>query len=94
MVGNVARLSSTEGTHYAYFPRIAFRAADGKTYEVQGDIGLNDEWPLGQPVKLRYRTANPNHTTIAKWWQRLLFSVVFLCFAVALWYAWLEMSAG
>ncbi|HMB76692.1 MAG TPA: DUF3592 domain-containing protein [Kiloniellaceae bacterium] len=88
VVGNVAKLRSTEGTRYAYFPRIAFQAANGQAYDVQGDIGLSDPWPIGRNVALRYRAANPNHTTIAKWWQRLIFSAVFLCFAAALWYAW------
>ncbi len=88
VTGNVAGLRSTDGNEYAYFPRIEFQAANGKTYEVQGDIGLNDEWPIGQRVELRYRAANPNHTTIMKGWQRLIFSAVFICFAVAFWYAW------
>ena len=91
VTGNVADLRSTDGNEYAYFPRIEFQAASGKTYEVRGDIGLNDEWPIGQSIELRYRTANPNHTSTAKWWQRLIFSAVFICFAVALWYAWLGM---
>ena len=94
VTGNVADLRSTEDTQYAYFPRIEFQAANGKTYEVQGDVGLNDEWPIGQKVELRYRTTNPNHTTIAKGWQRLIFSAVFICFAVAFWYAWSGMSKG
>ena len=94
VTGNVADLRSFEGTHYAYFPRIEFQAANGKTYEVRGDVGLNDEWPIGQKVALRYRRANPNHTTIAKDWQRLIFSAVFICFAVAFWYAWSGMSEG
>ena len=92
VTGNVTSLRSTDGNAYAYFPRIQFQAASGKTYEVKGDIGLNDEWPIGQKVDLRYRTANPNHTTIMKGWQRLVFSAVFICFAVACWYAWSAMS--
>jgi hypothetical protein len=91
VTGNVADLRSTDGNEYAYFPRIEFRAANGKTYEVQGDIGLNDEWPIGQRVELCYRAANPNHTTIMKGWQRLIFSAVFIGFAIACWYAWLGM---
>jgi hypothetical protein len=94
VIGNVADLRSIDGTHYAYFPRIEFQAANGKTYEVRGDIGLNDEWPIGQQVELRYRIADPNHTTIAKGWQRLIFSAVFICFAIAFWYAWSGMSEG
>ena len=94
VTGNFTDLRSTNGTEYAYFPRIEFRVANGKTYEVRGDIGLNDEWPIGQTVELRYREANPNHTTIMKGWQRLIFSAVFICFAVALWYAWSGMSQG
>lgn len=88
VTGNVADLRSTDGNEYAYFPRIEFQAASGKTYEVWGDIGLNDEWPIGQSIELRYRTSNPNHTSTAKWWQRLIFSAVFIGFAVACWYAW------
>ena len=93
VIGNVAQLRSTEGGGYAHFPRIGFQAANGKTYEVEGDIGLNDEWPIGQKIELRYRTANPKHTTIMKGWQRLIFSAVLIGFAIACWYAWLEMSA-
>jgi hypothetical protein len=92
VTGNMAQLRSTDGTEYAYFPRIEFQAANGKTYEVQGDIGLNEEWPIGQRIELRYRASNPQHTTTMKGWQRLLFSVVFMGFAVASWYAWLDIS--
>ena len=94
VTGNVADLRSTDDTQYAYFPRIEFQAATGKPYEVRGDVGLNDEWPIGQKVELRYRASNPNHATIAKGWQRLIFSVVFICFAVVCWYAWSGMSEG
>lgn len=93
VVGNVARRRS-RSTRYAFFPRIEFRAADGRTYRVEGDLGLNDEWPIGQPVALRYRASNPNHATILKGWQRLLLSVVFLALAAASWYAWLQMPVG
>jgi len=41
---------------------------------------------------LRYRAANPTHATIAKGWQRLIFSAVFIFFALAGWYAWSGMS--
>ena len=88
VVGNVSQLRSIEGSEHAHFPRIAFTAADGKDYEIQGDIGLNDEWPVGLSIPLRYRAANPNHATIAKNWQRLLFSFVFIGFAAAAWFAW------
>ena len=89
VVGNVSQLRSTDGFEYAQFPRIEFEAADGQTYAVQGDIGRSDEWPIGQKIALRYRASNPNHTTIAKGWQRFLFSLVFIGFAAASWYAWL-----
>lgn len=88
VIGNVTDLRSTEHNEYAYFPIIEFQAANGKTYEVRGDIGLNDEWPIGQKVELRYRASNPNHTTTMKGWQRLLFSAVFLFLGIACWYAW------
>ena len=91
VTGNVTDLRSSDGTEYAYFPRIEFQAANGETQEVRGDIGLNDEWPIGQKVKLRYRAANPKHATIMKGWQRLIFSGVFIGFAIACWYAWLGM---
>lgn len=94
VTGNVTDLRSTDGTEYAYFPLIEFQAADGKTYKTKGDMGLNDEWPVGQKIELRYRAANPNHTSTAKWWQRLIFSAVFIGFAVALWYAWLGMGGA
>lgn len=92
VIGNIAKLRSTDANHYAHFPRIEFQAANGMTYKVQGDIGLNDEWPIGQRVEIRYRAANPNHTTIMKAWQRLIFSAVFIGFAIACWYAWLGIS--
>ncbi len=94
VIGNVADLRSTDGNDYAYFPRVAFQAADGNMYEFRGDIGLNDEWPIGQAVALRYRAANPRHATIMKGWQRLLFSLVFIGFGAALWYAWSGMAQG
>jgi Protein of unknown function (DUF3592) len=93
VVGNVAERRS-RGRGYAHFPRIAFRAGDGRDYEVRGDIGRSDEWPLGQQVTLRYRASDPRQTTLLAGWQRLLFSAVFLGLAVACWYAWLEMAAG
>ena len=37
VTGNVAGRRSTDGNEYAHFPRIEFQAANGKTYEVQGD---------------------------------------------------------
>ena len=92
VIGNVASLRSTDGNEYAHFPRIEFQAANGKTFEVQGDIGCNDEWPIGQRVELRYRAANPKHTTIMKGWQRLIFSAASIGFAIACWYAWLGLS--
>ena len=91
VIGNLAQLRSTGGNEYAHFPKIEFRAMDGKTYEVRGDIGLNDEWPIGQNIEVRYRAANPNHTTVMKGWQRLIFSTVFIGFAIACWYAWSQM---
>ena len=91
VIGNVADLRSTEGSEYAHFPRIEFQAANGQTYEVRGDIGLSDEWPIGQSVELRYRVTDPKQTTIMTSWQRLLFSTVFVGFAIAFWYAWYEM---
>ena len=87
VVGNVTDMRSDEGFDYAYFPRIEFAAADGKTYDVKGDVGLSQEWPLGQAVALRYRRSNPNHISIAKGWQRLLFAAVFLGFAAGCWAA-------
>lgn len=93
VVGNVTERRSIHMTQYAYFPRIEFEAADGRTYEVRGDIGLDDEWPLGRKVDLRYRPSNPNHTTTMKGWQRLVFSLFFVGLAVACWYAWLDMAA-
>ena len=91
VIGNLAQRRSTEGNEYAHFPKIEFRAVNGKTYEVLGDIGLNDEWPVGQTVEVRYHAANPYHTTVMKGWQRLIFSTVFIGFAVACRYAWLQM---
>lgn len=87
VVGNEAgRGSSGEGfENWSYFPLVEFQAADSQTYKIKGDIGRNHEWPLGQAVPLQYRPANPRHATIAKGWQRLLFSCAFLGFAVASW---------
>ena len=90
MVGNDAQRSNSNASEsYAFFPRIEFQAADGKRYEARGDIGLNDEWPLGKTVKLRYCASDPRKATIMKAWQRLLFAAVFLGFAAASWGAWL-----
>lgn len=93
VVGNVTERRSIHMTRYAYFPRIEVEAADGRTYEVRGDIGLDDEWPLGRKVGLRYRASNPNHTITMKGWQRLVFSLVLVGLAVACWSAWLDMTA-
>ena len=88
VIENVAQLRSTEGNTYSHFPKIEFRAANGTIYEVRGDVGLNSEWPIGQKLQLRYRAANPNHTTTMNGWQRLMFSPAFIAFAIACWYAW------
>lgn len=91
VVGNEARRGSHhQNNQYSYFPRVEFIAADGRTYEVRGDVGRRQEWPLGWIVSLRYRPANPNHASIAKDWQRLLFSGVFLGFAAICWWALLH----
>ena len=91
MIGNEARRSSHhQRNEYAYYPEVEFIAADGRTYRVRGDVGRNREWPLGWIVSLRYRPTNPNHASIAKDWQRLLFAGVFLGFAVASWWALLR----
>ena len=88
VVGNVSKMRPIDKSAQAHFPRIAFTAADGKDYEVEGDIGLNDEWPIGLQVTLRYRAADPSHATIARNWQRLLFSLVFIGFAAVMWLLW------
>lgn len=90
VVGNEAvRRREPLSEQYAYYPRLEFIAADGRTHKVRGDIGRPQEWPLGRIVALRYRPANPDHATIAKGWQRLVFAGVFLGFAVASWVVWL-----
>ena len=66
---------------------VTVAAADGRTYEVRGDLGRSQEWPLGQAVELRYKRSDPKQTSTAKGWQRLLFALVFLGFAVACWAA-------
>ena len=89
VVGNEAKADTRSGFgEYSYFPRVAFQAADGRPYEITGDIGLTREWHLGQAVRLRYRATNPEHASILAGWQRLLFATVFLGFAAALWGAW------
>lgn len=91
VVGNEAKRRTDTGfDQWSYFPLVEFQAADGRAYQIKGDIGLNDEWPLGQAVQLQYKPANPQHATIAKAWQRLLFACVFLGFAVASWMAVLD----
>ena len=86
VVGNEAYKSSHHGPdQWGYYPRVEFIAADGRTYEVRGDIGRQKEWPLGWIVNVRYRPANPNHASIAKDWQRLVFAGVFLGFAAMTW---------
>ena len=90
VVGNEASRTGHDGHHrYAYFPRVAFVAADGIEYEIKGDIGRHAEWPIGQIVDLRYRRSNPNHASIMKGWQRLLFAAAFLGVAIACWGVWL-----
>jgi hypothetical protein len=91
VTGNVSQARSTDGDEYAFFPLITFEAADGKSYEVRGDIGLNSEWPLGQQMTMRYRAANPSHATMLKGWQRLAFAAVFIAFGTACWIAWSKM---
>lgn len=91
VIGNTSRFSSHDsGTSYSFFPIIEFRAADEKTYEVMGDVGKQKEWPVGTVVPLQYRPANPNHTTIAKGWQRCLFSLFFLAGAVVTWHVYFD----
>ena len=86
VVGNEPKKSNHHQTdEYAYFPRIEFIAADGRTYRVQGDVGLQKEWPLGRIVPVRYRPANPNHASIAKGWQRLMMAAFFLGAAGLTW---------
>ena len=86
MVDNLAKKSNHHLTdEFAYFPRIEFIAADGRTYRVQGDVGTRKEWPLGRIVPVRYRPANPNHASIAKGWQRLMFSAFFIAAAALVW---------
>ena len=89
VVGNVSQKRSIDKSEPTHFPRIAFTTADGKDYEVRGDIGLKDEWPIGLTITLRYRAADPNHATIARNWQRLVFSLVFIGFAAVMWLVWL-----
>ncbi len=89
VTGNVTQARSFGANEHAHFPRIKFQAADGQHYEIQGDIGLNEEWPLGLKVDLRYRAADPSQATIMKSWQRLAFASVFIAFALLAWYAWL-----
>lgn len=92
IVANITKPGSIEGRTDAYLPVIEFVAADGKKYEVKGEIGLRKKWPIGQKIPLRYRASNPNHVTIMKAWQRMLFSMVFILFALASWYAWSGMA--
>ena len=87
VIGNEAQANSNEGaTTYSYFPKVEFYALDGQRYEIRGDVGRSSEWPIGKVLKVRYKTSNPNHTSTAHDWQRLLFSLVFLGFASAIWY--------
>ena len=87
VVGNEPKKSNHHlPDEYAYFPQIAFTAADGQDYQVTGDVGLQKEWPVGRAVRVRYRAANPNHASIAKDWQRLLVAAWFLGGAAITWY--------
>ncbi len=88
VIGNEAEKRTDHGfDEYAYFPRIEFTAADGNAYAVKGDIGKTEEWPIGELVRLHYRPSNPNHTSIASGWQRLVFAGAFVGFAIASWFA-------
>ncbi|MDX1483632.1 MAG: DUF3592 domain-containing protein [Alphaproteobacteria bacterium] len=88
VIGNQAEKRTAQGfDQYAYFPRIEFTAADGTVHVIKGDIGKTREWPMGAQVPLRYRPANPDHASIAKGWQRLLFAATFIAFAIGCWVA-------
>lgn len=92
IVANCVKPGTIKAHNDAYFPVVEFIAADGKKYQINGDIGLRKEWPIGQKMLLCYRSSNPGHATIMKSWQRMLFSMVFIAFAVASWYAWFGMT--
>lgn len=92
VTGNVAKNVGDRGCKFAYFPLIRFQASNGETYEVRGDIGRTNKWPLGKAIGLQYRAANPKHATTMNAWQRLMFSAVFMGMAAACWYAWLGMA--
>jgi len=64
VIGNVAELRSTDGNEYAYFPRIEFQAANGKSYEVRGISGSMMSGRLGRASSCA--TALPTRTTQAQ----------------------------
>jgi len=89
VVASARRLDTRWGNaRYANFALISFRAADGGTYEVQGDYGRRYPWQIGETVSLRYDPTDPNKTTNLPRWQRLALPSTFVFFAVLCWIAW------
>ncbi len=62
-----------------YFPLIEFDAG-GRLHRAKGGIGRSEPWAMGERIELHYKPANPDHLLDFNWWQRLLFSGVFIGF--------------
>ena len=89
VIASHRRLDTRFGNaRYAHFPTIAFRAADGRDYEVQGDDGRSAAWTPGAPIALRYNPADPNQVTTLGAARRLMLPGLFILFAAVCWIAW------
>ena len=73
------------GQSTVYFALIKFRAADGQDYEIRSDVGQQKPWSLGQDIMVHYKPTQPNHAMTMRLWERLVFSGVFIAFAIVCW---------
>ena len=86
VVGNRSDIAHRDsGESIVYFAEILFRAGDGRDYRVSGDVGRQQPWPLGTPIRLHYKAANPRHAMTMTLWQRLIFAGAFIGFATVIW---------
>lgn len=73
------------GSGWVYFARIAFEAADGKSYTVRSDVGHQKPWTIGDAVTVHYKPGNPAHAMTLTFSQRVMFSGFFIIVALVCW---------
>ncbi len=73
------------GRSVAYFPKIEFRAAEGSTHVVKGDVGRRKPAPIGEMIQLWYKPSNPQHAMTMKLPARLMFSGAFIAVGSVCW---------